>query len=321
MTAQDPTPQARVPWNAVSLFTAIVLLLGWLVALPLWVGEGAASPLAPLLVSAMMWTPALATLLVVATMKTPRRDVWRFLGVWPLRPWRRTVGFAIGALLGPIVVTLLVVAVSAWLGLVRLDLAGFSGFAAQLAASGVDPAGLPLGAIVLTQLLTVPIAAVIPNALLALGEEIGWRGWLLAALRPWGTWPALALTGVIWGLWHAPLVLLGHNFGRTDITGVLLMIGGCVAWGVLLGWTRLRSGSVWPAVFAHGSLNAVGGIVLVLADAGRPIDLAVVGPLGLVAWAVIAVIVIAVIVVAMTAAGAFRGDRTDAQPGDRPAGA
>ncbi|OCG76590.1 CPBP family intramembrane glutamic endopeptidase [Microbacterium sediminis] len=316
MTTPGPTPQARVPWNAVSLFTAIVLLLGWLVVLPLWVGAGAASPLAPLLASAMMWTPAVATLIVVAAMKIPRRDVWRFLGVWPLRPWRRTVGFAIGALLGPIAITLLVVAVSAWFGLVELDLVHFSGFAAQLAASGVDPAGLPLGTIVLTQLLTVPIAAVVPNALLALGEEIGWRGWLLTALRPWGTWPALVLTGVIWGLWHAPLILLGHNFGRTDVTGVLLMIGGCVAWGVLLGWTRLRTGSVWPAVFAHGALNAVGGIVLVLAEAGQPIDLAVVGPLGLVAWAVIAVIV-----AVMTAAGAFRDAGTDAQLGERPAGA
>jgi len=152
--------------------------------------------------------------------------------------------------------------------------------------------------------------------MLAFGEEIGWRGWLIPALRRWGTWPALLVSGVVWGLWHAPITLLGHNFGRTDVTGVLLMIGGCVAWGVLLGWTRLRTGSVWPAVLAHGSLNAVGGMVLVLAAAGEKVDLAVVGPLGLVAWAVIAAIV-----VAMVLAGAFRDARMSARLGERPAGA
>lgn len=308
MTTQE-APQARVPWNAVALFTALVLLLAWAVAMPLWIGDLASQPIATVFVSAMMWTPALATLIVVLAMKVPRRDVWRFLGVWPLRPVGRTIGFAVAALLGPIVITLLVVAVSAWFGLVELDLAHFSGFAEQLAAAGVDPSALPLGTVVLTQLIAVPFAAVIPNALLAFGEEVGWRGWLLAALRPWGTWPALLFSGVIWGLWHAPVTLLGHNFGRTDATGVLLMIGGCVAWGVLLGWTRLRTGSIWPAVFAHGAMNAVGGIVVVLAAAGQRIDMAVVGPLGVVAW-----VVIAAIVVAMVLAGAFREERLSGEP-------
>ncbi|GAB2524676.1 CPBP family intramembrane metalloprotease [Microbacterium petrolearium] len=308
MTTQE-APQARVPWNAVALFTALVLLLAWAVAMPLWIGDLASQPIATVFVSAMMWTPALATLIVVLAMKVPRRDVWRFLGVWPLRPVGRTIGFAVAALLGPIVITLLVVAVSAWFGLVELDLVHFSGFAEQLAAAGVDPSALPLGTVVLTQLIAVPFAAVIPNALLAFGEEVGWRGWLLAALRPWGTWPALLFSGVIWGLWHAPVTLLGHNFGRTDATGVLLMIGGCVAWGVLLGWTRLRTGSIWPAVFAHGAMNAVGGIVVVLAAAGQRIDMAVVGPLGVVAW-----VVIAAIVVAMVLAGAFREERLSGEP-------
>jgi membrane protease YdiL (CAAX protease family) len=308
MTTQE-APQARVPWNAVALFTALVLLLAWAVAMPLWIGDLASQPIATVFVSAMMWTPALATLIVVLVMKVPRRDVWRFLGVWPLRPVGRTIGFAVAALLGPIVITLLVVAVSAWFGLVELDLVHFSGFAEQLAAAGVDPSALPLGTVVLTQLIAVPFAAVIPNALLAFGEEVGWRGWLLAALRPWGTWPALLFSGVIWGLWHAPVTLLGHNFGRTDATGVLLMIGGCVAWGVLLGWTRLRTGSIWPAVFAHGAMNAVGGIAVVLAAADQPIDLAVVGPLGVVAW-----VVIAAIVVAMVLAGAFREERLPVEP-------
>lgn len=314
MTA--PGLDVQVPGRATGVFIALALALGWLVVLPLWIGGEAAQPFAAILLPVMMWTPAVATLVAVLAMKAPRREVLRFLGVWPLRPVARTVGVAVGALFGPILLTLVVIAVAAALGLVRLDLVGFSGFAEQLEAAGADPSALPLGVIVLIQLLTVPFAAVVPNAVLAFGEEIGWRGWLIPALRRWGTWPALLVSGVVWGLWHAPITLLGHNFGRTDVTGVLLMIGGCVAWGVLLGWTRLRTGSVWPAVLAHGSLNAVGGMVLVLAAAGEKVDLAVVGPLGLVAWAVIAAIV-----VAMVLAGAFRDARMSARLGERPAGA
>jgi peptidoglycan/LPS O-acetylase OafA/YrhL len=95
------------------------------------------------------------------------------------------------------------------------------------------------------------------------------------------------------------VILLGYNFGRTDITGVLFMVGGCVAWGALLGWLRLRSASVWPAVIAHGALNASGGLVMLVA-AGAP-DLALAGPLGVAAW-----IVLAVVIAVLAATGQFR---------------
>ena len=139
----------------------------------------------------------------------------------------------------------------------------------------------------------IPFGALL-NSVLAFGEELGWRGWLVPALRPLGTWPTLLLSGAIWGVWHSPLILLGYNFGRTDITGVLFMIGGCMAWGVLLGWLRLRSASVWPAVLAHGSLNAAAGLIVIF-SASQP-DLALAGPLGLAGW-IVAAAVIAVLVV------------------------
>src|SRR5690606_15530517 len=118
----------------------------------------------------------------------------------------------------------------------------------------------PAGVLIAAQLVAIPFAAATINALAAFGEEIGWRGFLVPALRRYGTWPALLISGAIWGLWHAPVILLGYNFGRPDITGVLLMTGGCLAWGVLLGWLRLRSASLWPAVFAHGAMNATAGL-------------------------------------------------------------
>lgn len=286
----DPWP-ARVPWPAVAVFVAVACGLAWLVALPLWLGDGLTSPLTTLVALAMMWTPAAAVAVVTPALRVPARERLRALGAWPLRPVGRTLGFVALAIVVPILLVAAVTFVSAALGLVRLDLVTFSGFAEQL-EQALPPGGVlpPVGVLVALQLVSIPVAALV-NSVAALGEEVGWRGWLLPALLPLGTWPALLVSGVVWGLWHSPLILLGYNFGRTDVTGVLLMVGGCVAWGVVLGWLRVRSGSLWPAVVGHGALNAAAGLVLLLSAAGDVPDMAVVGPLGVVSWGVLAVVV------------------------------
>ena len=293
-----------VRWPAVAAFVLLACGLAWLVALPLWLGDGLASPLTGVLLPVMMFTPAIATLIVMFAFRAPAAGRLRFLGMWPLRPVGRLVLFLVLGLVLPIVVVIATVLLSGAFGLVRLDLAGFSGFADQLAAA--TPAGVPLppvGVLVAIQLVMIPVGALL-NSVLAFGEELGWRGWLQTALLPLGTWPALLLTGAVWGLWHSPIILLGYNFARPDLTGVLFMIGGCVAWGVLLGWLRLRSASLWPAVLAHGSLNAVGGVILLFAASGAVPDLALVGPLGVVAWAVVALVVVALVLLRQFRAGA-----------------
>ena len=139
--------------------------------------------------------------------------------------------FLVAGLFAPVVLVALTVAVSAALGWVKLDLAHFSGFAEMNAAAlpqGTDP--VPPAVLIAVQLVLIPIMAIIPNSIFAFGEEIGWRGWLLPALTPLGTWPALVLSGAIWGSGtcrsHWP------HFGLTDWRGVAFMTVGGVAWGV-----------------------------------------------------------------------------------------
>lgn len=289
----------RVPWTAVIVFVAVSFALAWLVALPLWLRDGLAEPISVLLLPVMMFTPAVAALVVTFVMRVPARGQRaRFLGLWPMRPAKRVIWLMVAGWLVPPLLVGLGILLSAALGFVQLDLT-FAAFAAELGKA--VPAGTPLPpvqVIVFAQLAMIPVGGLF-NSLFAFGEELGWRGWLLPALRPLGTWPALILSGVIWGAWHSPVILLGYNFGRTDLTGVLLMIGGCVAWGILLGWLRLRSASVWPAVIAHGSLNAAAGLVLIVA-ATQP-DMALAGPLGVATW-----IVLALLTVVLVLTGQFR---------------
>lgn len=283
----------RIRVAAIIAFTVLACGLAWLVTVPLWLGDGLAEPISGALLPAMMLTPAISALVITFTMRIPAPgERVRFLGLWPLRPAKRVVWLMVVGWLAPPLLVGLTILLAAALGFVRLD-PTFAGFSAELAK--MLPEGTPMPPVellVISQIAMIPLGALI-NSVVAFGEELGWRGWLVPALRPLGTWPTLLISGAIWGLWHSPVILLGYNFGRTDITGVLFMIGGCIAWGVLLGWLRLRSASIWPAVLAHGSLNAAAGLVILFA-ASQP-DLALAGPLGIAAW-IVAAVVIAVLV-------------------------
>lgn len=296
-------PLAKVPWRAVVVYVLLACGLAWLVALPLWLGgDGLRNPLAGLLLPLMMFTPLVATLLVLAFVQKPRpRPVTEYLGMWPLRPAWRTVGMSLAGIFGSALLVISGVFLAAGLGFVQLDLVNFSGFAAvlQAAAPGVE-LPIPVHTVVLLQLLMIPFAALI-NGVLAFGEEIGWRGWLLPSLLPLGTWPALLLSGAIWGLWHSPLILLGYNFAQPNLFGVAMMIAGCMVYGVLIGWLRLRTGSIWPPVFAHGAFNAAGGFLLLVVLADTSPDPVATGPLGWVTW-----IMMAAVVVMLLGFGQFR---------------
>lgn len=94
----------------------------------------------------------------------------------------------------------------------------------------------------------------------ALGEEGGWRGYMMPKLiNLVGMKRAIPIGGIIWGLWHAPLTCAGHNFG-TDYPGfpylgILLMCIFCTALGVILTFLTVKSGSIWPAALMHAVNN------------------------------------------------------------------
>ena len=312
------TASSRPDWLAIGVFAVTSVALSWLIALPLWLRG--LDPFLGLVAAAMMITPSLgvvAALLVQRRTRGPRgaRTVLRDLGMWPLRPAARTIWTCVAVIVAaPVLVALGLVIVGA-LGLATFDPVGFSGFQKTLEAA--VPPGTPLPPVAIlaaVQLAAIPVGAVI-NAPFAFGEELGWRGFLLPALRPLGVWPALIISGGFWGLWHAPLILLGYNFLEPNAFGVLMMVVACVFFGILLGWTRLRTASVWPAVFAHGAFNASAGLgaLVVAADSVTPSPV-IAGPLGLVMWGVFA-LVIAVLALA----GQFRADRLGARLGPDPA--
>lgn len=148
----------------------------------------------------------------------------------------------------------------------------------QLAAAPAPP--------LLLALLSALSAGPTINAVAAFGEEAGWRGFLLRELAPLGFWRSSALIGVVWGLWHAPLVVQGHNYPQHPALGVLMMTAFTALLSPLFGYVRMRARSVLAAAIAHGTLNASAGIPLLLAAGGDDLTAGMTGAAG---FAVLAV--------------------------------
>jgi membrane protease YdiL (CAAX protease family) len=129
----------------------------------------------------------------------------------------------------------------------------------QLEAAGTQ---LPIspGVLVLIQIGQALILGPLINLIFTMGEELGWRGFLLPKLMPLGQWKALIISGAIWGVWHAPAIAQGHNYPDHPILGILLMTVFCILVGIIIGWMYLNTHSPWVAALAHGSINAWAGL-------------------------------------------------------------
>lgn len=104
------------------------------------------------------------------------------------------------------------------------------------------------------------------NAVFAFGEEYGWRGFLQKELAYLGNWKASMITGAVWGVWHAPLVVQGYNFPDHPYIGVFMMTIALIPLGVIMSYLTVRSGTILTAAFFHGVLNATAGVSIVLLD-------------------------------------------------------
>ncbi|WP_432649717.1 CPBP family intramembrane glutamic endopeptidase [Huintestinicola sp.] len=99
------------------------------------------------------------------------------------------------------------------------------------------------------------------------GEEYGWRAYLTPKLKTLMPKPAaLIVSGIIWGMWHAPVVYMGHNFGTNyslyPYGGYMVMSVYCIFVGCLLTWLTEKTGSIYPACICHAVNNNIGTFLL-----------------------------------------------------------
>lgn len=197
-----------------------------------------------MLVFLLMWCPALAAF---ATCRIFHIDIGT-LG-WHWRPVR----YEAAAYLLPLLYSAPVYLVT-WLGI-----AGSCAFS-EFAATTGKTFGFPHSPRAAVWLLAIPSYAtvgVIGSMTRALGEEIGWRGFLLPRLVGRAGFTAgCFLSGCIWAVWHYPLLLFAdYNSGTPRLYALSCFTVMVIGAAFIFGWFRLKSGSLWPAAMLHASHN------------------------------------------------------------------
>jgi len=131
------------------------------------------------------------------------------------------------------------------------------------------------------------IAGLTINAVAGFGEELGWRGFLIQQFRNMSFMKASLLTGIIWGFWHAPLILMGHNYPQFPVAGVFMMTLWCVLLSPLFLYITIKSGSVIAAAVMHGTLNGTAGLSIMLIEGGNELTVGATGLAGFISLIIV----------------------------------
>ncbi len=219
-----------------------------------------------LVIAAMMFVPALGVLLSGAG--------FRDMG-WKLQI-RRNIKPILIAWFAPVALTVV------GAGLYFLVFPGHFDLSGQyLAASAgaeilqkMEAQGLSNSLYILISAVSAVTYAPLLNGVFALGEEIGWRGFLYPQLKArFGRRKGWLLGGAIWGAWHWPLIwLIGYEYGAAagnaagyagfPVVGMLLFCVITAGWGILHDWLYEKSGSIWVPAILHGAINATAALPL-----------------------------------------------------------
>lgn len=155
-----------------------------------------------------------------------------------------------------------------WLGL-GLALAAFYGIGALLnyvLRLGTVPdiaafvpqiaeSGLPVYVVTLSMAFNSLLIGPFLGLIITFGEEYGWRGFLQNKLAPLGRIPGTALLGIIWGIWHWPVIWMGYNYPGTPVLGSVLMVVMCVELAYFLAYAVFKAKGLWVAAFLHALNN------------------------------------------------------------------
>jgi uncharacterized protein len=144
----------------------------------------------------------------------------------------------------------------------------------ELQKSKMDAMPIP---IILVMILQGLLAGITINAVAAFGEEAGWRGFMVREYRHLKFWDAALRIGIVWGIWHAPLILMGHNYPDHNLLGVGMMTVFCTLLSPLFLYIRLKTHSTIAAAIMHGTLNATAGISLMYLVGGNDLTIGMTG--------------------------------------------
>lgn len=252
------------------------------------------SSLSTLLIAAVMFFPTIGVLLTRLITKEGFKNAW-------LHPhFKGNMKTYLLAYFGPSILTFLGILVYFLIFPSQYDSEfGFVQMSLEATGASADMYPMSLFTLVIVQALTGLFLGPIMNFFTCFGEEWGWRGYLLPKMaEKLPAIPMLLVNGIIWGLWHAPITAIGHNYGigypGFPFTGIVAMCCFCIVMGIFLSYVSIKTKSCIPAVLGHGAINSIGGIGMYFTvDGGNPfIGPAPTGIIGAIPFIVVSVIML-----------------------------
>ena len=126
-----------------------------------------------------------------------------------------------------------------------------------LLSQGVPLEGAPINLLLFLIAFQTILIAPFQGLLFGFGEEYGWRGYLQGELVKLGKKRGVLVLGLIWGVWHWPVIWMGHNYPGYPLLGTFLMTGYTVLLGFVLSYVMLKTKAIWLVAFLHALNNQV----------------------------------------------------------------
>jgi len=280
----------KIDTRRILIFLAFAFGIAWSAALVIYLTGGLTdSPqigsgftLALLLMATVyMWAPALANIFT----RLITREGWKEVGVRPhfKKGWLYwLIAWILPSLMTVAGAALFFVLFPRYFDSSLLTIR-------QMSAKSPSLGNLSPWAVLIIQLAQGVLISPIVNSIATFGEEFGWRAYLQPRLMPLGGRKTMLLIGLIWGIWHWPVIFMGYEYGFSypgyPWVGPLLFLWVTFGLGIFLGWLTLRSKSVWPAVIGHAAINGIAGAAILVAIGNPnpllgPVPVGIIGSLG-----------------------------------------
>ena len=242
------------------IFISIVFILswGWIAIIPL-TGDNYGSTKSFLILSILMLIPTLSSILTRVITKEGFKNMY-------LKPrFKKNIKYYLTAYFMTNVFIILGTVVFFIIFPNMLD-TNLTSFKKLLQNQGIN---MDVNIILIVQFAQAILIGPIINIIFTLGEEIGWRGYLLQKLcKQFSVKKSIIISGVIWGIWHAPVIAMGHNYGTGYLgapwAGIFAMIVFCIVLGSYFSYLTIKTKSVIPAGIAHSAVNAFAGFGIFL---------------------------------------------------------
>ena len=275
---------------SLKLYLTFTFATAWIIqVIVFFLYRSGAAQISQLIMAAMMWVPALGAVLAGGNLKTlgwkpqVKKNIKVILLSWFLPALLTAIGAALYFLIFPS----------------HFDLSG-SLIATEGVMAALQEQGVSYSQYILISIIQAVTFAPLLNTFFALGEEIGWRGFMYPQLKErYGRTRGRLLGGLIWGVWHWPLIwLIGYEYGTNypgyPVSGMLLFLVFSVSLGIFCDYAYEKSGSIWLPSLLHGAINAAAGIPLAVSGVGvkRLLGPAPVGVIGGIGYVIVGVVIL-----------------------------